>query len=209
MGLDLIGLMEGALLVWSELAKGLCTGVLGRTVELSSCGIWVTTEALSISNRIKFIRQSLTQEQTLRVLTYPITIPPYGSAIWMGAVTTSYEWKLLNRAHYRAFRIVTRDYRVELSRKDLDSICKRATPRQWSYYSVASTVISIVQNQGPSLLYDLLKTNCTNNRRGGIASFFDMSRRKIGRQSLHNQVSETFKQVQFAWLGLEMSKATI
>jgi hypothetical protein len=30
--LDLIGLMEGALLVWSEFAKGFCTGVLGRTI---------------------------------------------------------------------------------------------------------------------------------------------------------------------------------
>jgi hypothetical protein len=30
--LDLIGLMEGALLVWSKFAKGFCTGVLGRTV---------------------------------------------------------------------------------------------------------------------------------------------------------------------------------
>ncbi len=31
-GLDLLGLIEGALLVWSEFAKGFCTGFLKRTV---------------------------------------------------------------------------------------------------------------------------------------------------------------------------------
>ncbi len=31
--LDLIGLMEAASLVWSDLAKGFCTGALGRTVN--------------------------------------------------------------------------------------------------------------------------------------------------------------------------------
>ncbi len=130
----------------------------------------VVSKASTISNRIKFIRQSLTQEQTLRVITsYYYSAIYYGSAVWMGAVTTSNEWKLLNRA----LRIVTRDYRIELIQKDLDSTCKRATPCQWSYYSAASTVISIVQNQGPSLLYDLFMTNCLNNRRAGIVSFFE------------------------------------
>ncbi len=31
--LDLVVLMEGASLVWSEFAKGFCTGALGRTVN--------------------------------------------------------------------------------------------------------------------------------------------------------------------------------
>ncbi len=31
--LDIAGLMEGALLVWSEFAKGFCTGALGRTIN--------------------------------------------------------------------------------------------------------------------------------------------------------------------------------
>jgi hypothetical protein len=31
--LDLIGLIEGASLVWSEFANGFCTGALGRTVN--------------------------------------------------------------------------------------------------------------------------------------------------------------------------------
>jgi hypothetical protein len=41
--LDLVGLMEGASLVWSEFAKGFCTRVLGRTPNFQACGKRVTT----------------------------------------------------------------------------------------------------------------------------------------------------------------------
>ncbi len=34
--LDLVGWIEGALLVWSEFAKGFCTGALGRTVNFQA-----------------------------------------------------------------------------------------------------------------------------------------------------------------------------
>jgi hypothetical protein len=136
-------------------------------------------KSASISNRIKFIRQSLTQDQSLKVLTsYYYSTIYYGSSMWMGAISTSNDWKLLNRAHYRPLRIVTRDFTCGLGRRDLDEICKRSTLRQWSYYSVARTVISIIQNDEPSLLCDLVKTNCTTNGRNpGMPSFFDTSRK--------------------------------
>jgi hypothetical protein len=171
----------------------------------------MVSKAASISNRIKFIRQTLSQEQTLKVLTsYYYASIYYGSAVWLGAVSTSNDWKLMNRAHYRALRIVTRDYRNELNRKSLDKICKRATPRQWSYYATSSAVITITQNKEPSLLHDLIMTNCTTNeRKPGVAAFFDTSRRKIGRQSIHNRIGETFKRINFGWLGIKNGKATV
>jgi hypothetical protein len=45
MGFDFVGLMWGATLVWNEFAKGFCTGVLGRTHRLLSCGTRVATDA--------------------------------------------------------------------------------------------------------------------------------------------------------------------
>jgi hypothetical protein len=44
MGFDFVGLMEGAPLDWSEFANRFCTGVLGRTPQLPSCGNRVTTD---------------------------------------------------------------------------------------------------------------------------------------------------------------------
>jgi hypothetical protein len=50
-------------------------------------------KAASICNRIKFIRQSLSTDQTLKVLTsYYYSSMYYGSAVWLGSMTTSNEW---------------------------------------------------------------------------------------------------------------------
>ncbi len=65
-------------------------------------------KSASVLNRIRFIRQSLSQEQTLKVMTsYLYSMMFYGSAVWLGPATSrSEDWKLLNRAHYQALRIV-------------------------------------------------------------------------------------------------------
>ncbi len=97
-----------------------------------------------------------------------------------------------------------------MSRRQLDEEGKRATPRQWSYYTVASTTMSIIQNKQPSLLYDLLMTNCTiNSRSEARPSFYDTSRRKIGRQSIHNRVGDVFRSVNFAWFKKDLSKNSV
>ena len=55
-------------------------------------------ESASVLNRIRFIRQSLSQEQTLKVMTlYLYSMMFYGSAVWLGPATSRPEdWKLLN-----------------------------------------------------------------------------------------------------------------
>ncbi len=77
----------------------------------------------------------------------------------MGQMTTSEDWKLLNRAHYRALRVIERDFKRERSRGYLNKECKRATSRQWGFYSLASTAASILHNRTPGLLYELIYGN--------------------------------------------------
>lgn len=165
-------------------------------------------KAASICNRVRFIRRSLNMDQTLRVLTsYYYSAVYYGSAVWLGSMTTSEEWKLLNKAHYRALRIVTRDYRREKSRKKLDEECKRATPRQWGFYTVATTAASIIANRNPGLLYDLVYGNSTwNERSPGHRVFYDTSRLKIGRQAFQNRLKEPFQRVKKDWYNINLSK---
>jgi hypothetical protein len=50
MGFDFVGLIEEAPLDWSEFANRFCTGVLGRTPQLPSCGNRVTTMTISIAS---------------------------------------------------------------------------------------------------------------------------------------------------------------
>ncbi len=168
-------------------------------------------KASSICNRIRFIRQSLSQEQTLKVLTsYYYSSIYYGSAVWLGPMTTSNDWKLLNKAHYRALRVVTRDFRREKSKRVLDEECKRATPRQWGHYVVASTAASIMQNQEPSLLFELITGNSTwNDRKPGRRDFYDTSRLRVGRQSLQNRLREPFRMMRGDWYGTGLTKDAI
>jgi hypothetical protein len=146
--------------------------------------------------------------QTLKVLTsYYYSSIYCGSAVWIGSMTTSSEWRILNKAHYRALRVVTRDSRREKPRRQLDEECKRATPRQWGYYVVASTAATILQNQEPSLLYNLIYGNSTwNNRMPGHRVFYYTSRLRIGRQAIQNRLKEPFQNVRKEWYGSGLTK---
>ncbi len=134
----------------------------------------------------------------------------YGSAVWIGSMTTSNEWRLLNKAHYRALRIVTRDYKRETPRTQLDEECKRATPRQWGHYVVASTAANILQNREPSLLFDLISENSTwNDRNPGYRTFYDASRLRIGRQAIQNRLKEPFLRIKREWYATGLTRDTI
>lgn len=195
------------------------TIVTGKTIKVLGITFnhnlhWTThvektvKKAASIINRVRFIRRSLTEEQTLKVMTsYLYSTMYYGSPVWLGATSRSDDWKLMNRAHYQALRVILRDYRREQPRKELDFRCKRATPRQWSYYSVANITASILRDGEPSLLFDLIRGNsATSGRQPSRPTFFDTSRKKIGRQSIQNRIGDVFKRVKSDWLEKGKSK---
>ena len=121
-------------------------------------------------------------------------------------MSRSEDWKLLNRVHYQALRIAMRDFQQEVPRKQLDTLGRRATPQQWGYYATASTAANILWNREPSLLFDLIHGNMTTNRRRPARpNFFDTSRRKIGRQSLHNRIGR----VEADWMEAGRSKDAV
>jgi hypothetical protein len=124
----------------------------------------VIRKSSSIINRIRHIRHTLSIEQCLKVFTsYYYSTIYYGSSVRLGATTTSNDWKLLNKAHYQALRIIMKDYQRQIPRAALDQSCQRVTPRQWSYNLVATTETSIIRNQEPSLLYSLIMNNISTN----------------------------------------------
>jgi hypothetical protein len=78
---------------------------------------------------------------------------------------------------------------------------------QWNYYSVATTATSIIRNQEPSLLYNLIVNNIsTNSRKPNRPTFYDTSKKKIGRQSIQNRLAELFKAVSEDWFECGASK---
>jgi hypothetical protein len=148
-------------------------------------------------------------DQSLKILTsyyYPSVY--YGSAVWLGAITSSSDWKLLNKAHYQALRTATKDYRKTLSRRTLDTTCERATPKQWNHFCVASTAASIIVYRQPGLLCDSIEGNMNiNSKRPARPSFFDSSRTRIGRKSIENRLTETFiRMPDVDWYRTRLSK---
>jgi hypothetical protein len=152
----------------------------------------VIKKAASITNRIRFIRQSLDEEQTLKVLTSYLYSSVYNSApVWLGSVTCSEGWKLLNKMHYQALRLATHNHWKIMSRKSLDARCKRAIPRQWGYYTTTSRVCSMLENGQPSLLCYLIKGNMSQNSRKP------------------NRLGDIFRQLHFDWYRMGQSKPVL
>jgi len=77
--------------------------------------------------------------------------------------------------------------RKENTRSALNIIAKRATPKQWSRYTLAKTVIKLF-NPGNTRLGLLRQNSYINDRNPGRASFFVDAKKKIGRNCLLNKL---------------------
>ncbi len=124
----------------------------------------------------------------------------YASALWINCLDYV-SLKRLQSAHYRAIRAALRirDIRSK-SRNELDQLSARATPMQWSYYTLASTVIKLFVLSDTNVANLLRDVAYINDRIPHKARFIDNSRYKIGRQSLPNRIGHIFSKIKFDWI---------
>jgi hypothetical protein len=101
--------------------------------------------------------------------------------------------KRLTSAHYRALRAALRirDIRSK-NRLELDFLSSRATPAQWSNYTLASTIIKLFTVSDTNIAVHLREVAYINDRLPYRARFIDRSRHKIGRQSISNRIGHLF-----------------
>jgi len=141
-------------------------------------------------HKMKFLRKYLDQSQMKKVITSHFfgTIY-YGAPIWMTEVSSSRVWNTLNVLHYKALRTVCSDFRKLKSRRELDTIVKRARPHEWMKYINIKTAVQLVllKEKGPPIVKKLTQ-NLYRNDRSGLISFMDTSRLKIGKHSLQNRL---------------------
>ena len=143
----------------SVLQTGLSMNVLGVTfnhnLKWTDHVDKVMRKASGLLGRLRFMKKKLNKEQTVKVITsYYFPRVYYGAETWMNnASLTSDEWRLLNTSHYKALRIAVGDFKRKWSKQKLNKVCGRATPREWSHYTVANTVASILLNQEPLELF--------------------------------------------------------
>ena len=97
--------------------------------------------------------------------------------------------KLINSAHYKVYRVLAGDFKGKINWEKLDQLIKRASPKQWSKYAKASTVIKILKQRKPTnLYYYLQETIYTERQKPGFGKFFNNSKGKIGRQKVGNNL---------------------
>ena len=135
---------------------------------------------------LKHIRRLFDKKQFLKIVTSQVFgLLYYGAPVWLLPTLEQPLWKLINSVHYKALRLVYNDHIGVTPRWKLSSELKRATPREWSKYCTANTVIKVLRNKLPVNLYTQLnETLFFERRRPGIAKFYDSSRLWIGRQTL-------------------------
>jgi hypothetical protein len=78
-----------------------------------------------------------------------------------------------------------REFRPKTNREKLDVICQWASLKQWSKYTIASTVTKCIQNEQPNILFNFIKETLFSERRlANRGKLCYNSKGKVGRQKL-------------------------
>ncbi len=151
--------------------------------------------------KIRFLSKWLDKKDLLQLVTaqyFPVVY--YASPLWINCLDYV-SIKRLQSAHYRAIRAAlrVRDVRSK-SRLELDALSSRATPTQWSNYTIASTVIKLFMFSDTNIANCLREAAYINDRMPRKARFMDGSKYKVGRQSIINRIGTIFSKISFDWI---------
>jgi len=136
-------------------------------------------------NDHKHLRKWLSNDSALKIVTsHYFGQSYYCSPLWMNDALSAGNWNRLRSQHYRALRAAIGDFRNKTPKSELDTICERASPRQWSYFFSAKTAIYLYMKSNTRIAKDLRKGAYINDIMPRRAVFKDTSRLKCGRLNL-------------------------
>ena len=116
--------------------------------------------------------------------------------------------KLLSPVHYYPFKLAENNFYLSLT--TLLASTQRASRYELNYYKIEKILYSITTNCSPFALFnEILSHAVLEKRRDKNTKFLDMSRTRVGRQSLANRLNKISPRMTFEWLGVKMSKETL
>jgi len=150
----------------------------------------VIQKSKCLNSAMKLIRQKLTLDQFLRVLTCQFYSKVYyGSSSWLHGLNSFVDKRLLNAMHYRAIRIAIRDHAQRVSRTKLDEL-GRCRPSTWGKYVLSSMAVKVVRRREPIELYEkMMKNSYVMRRKINRYRFRDTSTLKVGRLMTKNRLT--------------------
>jgi len=161
----------------------------------------VKKKAVRVINGIKLLRRKLTKAQCITICTAQLlSILYYGAAVWMTPHLCAKAWKKIESIHYKALRLVLRDYRQRISRSVIDQTTNRLPPKRWAKFTAGSFAIKVYYNNKPNNLRKSIFANTyTKNRSPGTLFGYDSSRSKAGRQITCNWIGQVLSNIKEDW----------
>jgi len=100
--------------------------------------------------------------------------------------------------HHKLLWVQVKDW-DRIYPKSMLNTLGRATPEQFANYSTASAVLNAILTKRPERLLQMIEENKYPIRRTGKTKFYNTSRRRVGRQSIGNQLNDIFDQLCDNW----------
>jgi hypothetical protein len=149
-----------------------------------------------MTGALKFLRRRLPEDKFLSVLTsqYYGTCY-YACQAWLGAHTRKMDIRKLNGMHYKLLRIAKNDWKNKISRSTLDNL-GRARPTIWAKYATANMTIKVLRDERPKRIHNHLRNTLYYERRSkNVMKFYDISRKRIGKQAIGNRLKSVFDEI--------------
>jgi hypothetical protein len=156
------------------------------------------------------LKRRLTKTEFSQVITshyYPRLY--FSSEVWLNCLSSKLS-KIIASVHYHPLRMLLNDFKVRLSRKTIDKLPCRASPRDYNEFKIAKMLIHVCDNAAPFLLFHEIVSHSLFDRRSmKCPKFYDTSRLKIGQQAFANRLNKVSRKINFDWNGIELSRDTL
>ena len=155
---------------------------------------------------LRCLKSKLNRKEILQVITsHYYSRLYYGSEVWYHSLS-KINRNRISPVHYYPLRLACNNFNKLTSRLTLNNLTSRAPPGELNDYKIAKLMISIISNVDPfTLFHELLSHAVLERRRPNNPHFLDMSRVRIGKQSLANRLGIISRKIKFKWLNINMS----
>jgi len=167
----------------------------------------LTIKAQRMATGMKILRRTLNQDEILKVITSQyFGCLFYAMAVWFPSLTVKLK-KKIEMLHYKALRIVIKDWQRIYPKEMLD-LLGRQKPDVFAKYMIGSIFINCYNTSKPTRLHQMIKENEYRIKRTGKIRYFDSSMKKVGQQALGNRLDEVVNLFNDDWTKL-MTKDAI
>jgi len=166
---------------------------------------------MKIVGGVRIVRNKLNKAQATSVVTAQVfSVLYYACCVWLTPVLNKKDLNVINRLHFRALRLILRDYRQRISRDTITSQTKRLPPDKWAKFVLASLFLNSYNIKKPASLIHQLSSNFYSKRRKpGFYYAYDSAKSKTGKQSTKNWIGSAIGEIQDPWTNKILSKDSV